>query len=49
MVEEKFFRREHFEALIIESDVQKFHNKLINHKPKKIEKWVDDLKKNQKF
>lgn len=49
MVEEKFLRREHFESLVIESDPAIFHKKLMEHQPAKVESWVDELRKNNKF
>ncbi len=49
MVNEKFLRREHFESLVIESDPTLFHKKLIDHQPVKVESWVDELRKNNKF
>jgi uncharacterized protein (TIGR00730 family) len=49
MVEEKFFREEHFHALVIENDPVVFHRKLIIHQPEKVKSWVDELKKNNSF
>lgn len=45
MVIEKFFRKEHLESLVIESDPEIFHKKLINNKINKVEGWIEELKK----
>jgi uncharacterized protein (TIGR00730 family) len=49
MVHERFLRAEHFNSLVIESDPMEFHRKLMNHQPEKVESWVDELRKNNKF
>jgi uncharacterized protein (TIGR00730 family) len=49
MVDEKFLRAEHFNSLVIESDPMIFHERLINHQPEKVDSWVDELRKNNKF
>lgn len=49
MVEEGFFRKEHFEHLIIESDPTEFHRKLMQSRPDKVFRWVDDLRKKDTF
>jgi len=49
MVKDQFFRKEHFNDLIISSEPVQFHTQLINHKPIKVESWVNELRKNNKF
>ncbi len=49
MVDEQFFRREHFESLVIDNQVDRFHQKLISHSPQKVDSWVEELKKKNKF
>jgi len=49
MVAEKFFRHEHLESLIVENDIVKLHQKVMTYIPKKVEKWVEDLKINEQF
>lgn len=49
MVSEKFLRKEHFNALVIESDPALFHRRLMTHKPEKVNSWVDELRKTNKF
>lgn len=49
MVDEKFFRKEHLESLIVESDIIKLHQEVMTYIPKKVEKWVEDLKINEQF
>ena len=49
MVDEQFFRREHFESLVIDNQVDRFHQKLMSHTPQKVDSWVEELKKKNKF
>jgi len=49
MVDESFLRKEHYEQLIIEKDPVVFHEKMMKHTPEKIDSWVDELRKNNKF
>jgi uncharacterized protein (TIGR00730 family) len=49
MVQDQFFRKEHFNDLIINSDPLSFHSQLISHQPKKVYSWVNELRKNNKF
>jgi len=49
MVNEKFLRKEHFNALVIESDPDEFHRRLMSHKPEKVNSWVDELRKTNQF
>lgn len=49
MVEEKFFRKEHFESIIIENEVEELHKKIMTYTPQKVENWVDDLKIKEQF
>lgn len=41
MTEQRFFKKEHLEALVIESDENLLFSRLKSHVPTKIEKWID--------
>ncbi len=49
MVNDQFFRKEHFHDLIISSDPEEFHKLLINHRPVKVESWINELRKTNTF
>lgn len=49
MVEQKFLRKEHFDSLIIEEDPEILIKNILNSKPKKVHKWVEELKIKQQF
>jgi predicted Rossmann-fold nucleotide-binding protein len=49
MVNDQFFRKEHFQDLIISSDPEEFHKLIINHQPARVESWVNELRKKNTF